>query len=529
MRILSLLETRVLGTLFEKQHTVPDSYPLTLNALVSGCNQKTSRSPVMEATEGEVQAALDSLKSANLVMETSGGRVSRYAHNIERVLQVPSQSAAILTVLMLRGPQTAGELRINCERLHSFADISAVEGFLEELAARPAGPLVAQLPRLPGSRESRWGHLLSGTPKPEAIEKKADAEVSLGELAAVKASVERLEDEVAMLKELVGRIAKGLGVSCLLLGVLWLAISTSALAQADYPSRPIRLMVTVPPGGAADFIARLVGGKLSESLGQPVVVENKAGASGTIAADAVAKASPDGYTLLQNSISTHGIGPHLFERLPYHPVKDFAPVSGLALLPLIMAVNAEVSARTISELVAAAKKQPMNFASSGSGGAPHMAAELFKSATGAPIVHVPYKGSGPAVADLVGGRVQIMFDAAPSLIQHVRSGKLRVLAAASTHRNRLLPDVPAFAELGYPKVDVSLWYGLLAPAGTPRAVVDRLNGAIERILESKDVTERLQAQGAEPMRGTPEAFAALMREEMAKWAPVVKQAGVKAE
>jgi uncharacterized protein YceH (UPF0502 family) len=213
VRTLSLLETRVLGTLFEKQHTVPDSYPLTLNALVSGCDQKTSRSPVMEATEAEVQAALDSLKSANLVIETSGGRVSRYSHNIERVLQVPSQSAAILTVLMLRGPQTAGELRINGERLHSFADISAVEGFLQELAARQAGPLVTQLPRLTGSRESRWAHLLSGEPKLEAIEKKAASDAGLGEVAALKANVARLEGEVATLKELVARIAKGLGVS----------------------------------------------------------------------------------------------------------------------------------------------------------------------------------------------------------------------------------------------------------------------------------------------------------------------------
>src|SRR3954463_10109480 len=170
MKELSLLETRVLGTLYEKQHTVPDSYPLTLNALISGCNQKTSRSPVMEASDAEVQAAIDSLKSANLVMETSGSRVSRYSHNLERVLQVPSQSAAILTVLMLRGPQTAGELRINCERLHSFADISAVLGFLEELAARPTGSLVVQLSRLPGSRENRWAHLLSGAPKAGLIE-----------------------------------------------------------------------------------------------------------------------------------------------------------------------------------------------------------------------------------------------------------------------------------------------------------------------------------------------------------------------
>jgi len=213
MKVLSLIETRVLGTLYEKEHTVPDSYPLTLNALVSGCNQKTSRSPVMEANEAEVQAALDSLKSANLVMETSGGRVSRYSHNLERVLQVPAQSAAILTVLMLRGPQTPGELRINCERLHKFADISAVEGFVAELAARPSGALVMQLPRLPGSRESRWAHLLSGAPQVETIDKEAVPDASPSEVAALKAEVARLGAELAELKDFVGRIAKGLGVS----------------------------------------------------------------------------------------------------------------------------------------------------------------------------------------------------------------------------------------------------------------------------------------------------------------------------
>jgi hypothetical protein len=205
-RQLSLLETRVLGTLYEKQHTVPDSYPLTLNALVLGCNQKTSRSPVMEATEAEVQAALDGLKSANCVMETSGGRVSRYSHNVERVLQVPAQSAAILTVLMLRGPQTAGELRINCERLHSFSDISAVQGFLDELAARPAGPLVVELPRVPGSRENRWAHLLSGAPRIEAP-------VAETRDVSLKANVERLESELAELKALVARISKATGIS----------------------------------------------------------------------------------------------------------------------------------------------------------------------------------------------------------------------------------------------------------------------------------------------------------------------------
>ena len=295
----------------------------------------------------------------------------------------------------------------------------------------------------------------------------------------------------------------------------------------DYPNRPVRLIVTVPPGGAADFIARLIGGKLQDALGQPVLVENRGGAGGTIAADAVAKAAPDGYTLLQNSITTHGVGPHLYSKLPYDPVKDFTAVSGLALLPLVMAINAELPPKSVGEFLAHSKTNTLNFASSGNGGAPHMAAELFKSVTGAQLTHVPYKGSGPAVADLVGGRVQVMFDAAPSLIAHIRSGKLRVLAAASGQRNRLLPEVPTFAELGYPKIAVSLWYGVLAPAGTPSAVITRLNGEVSKALQSADVRERLLAQGADPMPGTPETFANFMREEMAKWAPVVKQAGVK--
>src|SRR5205809_1169072 len=208
----SLLETRVLGTLVEKQHTVPDSYPLTLNALVSGCNQKTSRLPVMEATEAEVQASIDSLKSRNLVIETSGGRVARYAHNLERVLQVPSQAAALLTSLMLRGPQTAGELRISCERLHGFSDISAVEGFLQELAARTAGALVVQLPRLAGARENRWAHLLSGSPTittPEA--RSAERETSNNDVALLKANIARIEAEMASMRALLEQIRSQLG------------------------------------------------------------------------------------------------------------------------------------------------------------------------------------------------------------------------------------------------------------------------------------------------------------------------------
>jgi uncharacterized protein YceH (UPF0502 family) len=216
--ILSLLETRVLGVLAEKQRTVPDSYPLTLNSLLSGCNQKSARDPVLEATEAEVQAALDSLRALALIVETSGGRAAHYGHNIERVLHIPAQSTALLAMLMLRGPQTAGELRINCERLHKFADISAVESFLAELAGRAEGGLVAELPRLPGARENRWTHLLSGAPlsgeRAAAGSAPARAaDISVGEIAALKANVARLEAEVSELRTLVGKLYAELGIA----------------------------------------------------------------------------------------------------------------------------------------------------------------------------------------------------------------------------------------------------------------------------------------------------------------------------
>lgn len=216
--ILSLLETRVLGVLCEKQKTVPDTYPLSLNALVAGCNQKTSRQPIIEVTEAEVTAAIDSLKGPALLMESSGGRVPRYAHNMEKALRLPSQAVAILAVLMLRGPQTAGELRINCERLHRFADISAVEAFLQELAERPEGAMVIELPRQPGSRENRWAHLLSGAPEVEtapvahSAAGTGSAGVGMSEIAALKANVARLETEVDALKRLVGKLCAELGV-----------------------------------------------------------------------------------------------------------------------------------------------------------------------------------------------------------------------------------------------------------------------------------------------------------------------------
>ena len=314
-----------------------------------------------------------------------------------------------------------------------------------------------------------------------------------------------------------------------------LLLSLCALgAQAQtgpYPNRPIKLIVTVPPGGAADFIARLLASKLSTSMGQPVVVENKAGASGSLASDFVAKSAPDGYTLLQSSITTHGIGPHLMTKLPYDPVASFAPVTMLASLPLIMTVNADVKAASLPDLVALAKAQPgkLAFASSGNGGAPHMAGELLKIAASVDMLHAPYRGSGPAVADLVGGQVQVMFDGAPSLLPHITSGKLRPLAAASPKRNPLLPNLPTFAELGLPSVNVALWYGLMAPVGTPPDIIARLNREVNQALKSPDVLERFAAQGTEALGGSPEQAAAYVKQELDRWGPVIKRAGIKAD
>jgi tripartite-type tricarboxylate transporter receptor subunit TctC len=289
--------------------------------------------------------------------------------------------------------------------------------------------------------------------------------------------------------------------------------------------------VTVPPGGAADFVARIIGAKLADALGQPVVINNRSGAGGTTAAAGVAKAEPDGYTLLLNTITTHGIGPHLYPNLPYDPVKDFAPIILVAKLPLIMTVNASVPAQTVQDVIALAKARPgqLSFATSGTGGAPHLAGELFKSLTGTDLLHVPFRGSGPAVIDVVAGRVDIMFDAAPALLPFITAGTLRPLAAASAERHRLLPTLPTFAELGYARMDVSLWYGVAAPAGTPQAVVQRLNLELRKILDMSDIRESFAKQGADASGGTPEQFDAFMREESARWAVVVKQAGIKPE
>ncbi len=305
----------------------------------------------------------------------------------------------------------------------------------------------------------------------------------------------------------------------------------SAWAQPAYPSRPIQLVVTVPPGGAADLVARMVGAKLADALGQSVIIVNRGGAAGTTAAAGVAKADADGYTLLLNTIATHGIGPHLYANLPYDPVKDFAPVILLARLPLIMTVTASLPAHSVADVIALAKAQPgrLAYASAGTGGAPHLAGELFKSLADIDLLHVPYRGSGPAVIDLIAGRVVIMFDAAPSLLPFIASGQLRPLAAASPQRHRLLPDVPSFAELGYPRMDIALWYGIVAPAATPQPIVQRLNAELVKILDLPDIRKNFADQGADIAGGTTAWFDTFMREESARWGAVVRQAGIKPE
>jgi tripartite-type tricarboxylate transporter receptor subunit TctC len=317
----------------------------------------------------------------------------------------------------------------------------------------------------------------------------------------------------------------------LLLVVAALVWTNTAHAQPPYPTRQVQLVVTVPPGGAADFVARMVGAKLADAIGQPVIIVNRGGAAGTTAAASVAKSDPDGYTLLLNTIATHGIGPHLYANLPYDPAKDFAPVILLARFPLIMTVTASLPARSVADIIALAKARPgeLAFASAGTGGAPHLAGELFKRVAAIDLLHVPYRGSGPAVVDLIAGRVAIMFDAAPSLLPFITSGKIRPLAAASRERHRLLPDVPTFAELGIARMDISLWYGIVAPAATSTAVVQRLNGELVKILEMADIHQRLIDQGADVGGGTPTDFATFINEERSRWGVVVKEAGIKPE
>ena len=293
----------------------------------------------------------------------------------------------------------------------------------------------------------------------------------------------------------------------------------------------MKIIAGFPPGGAADLLARVVGDKLSALLGQTFVVENRPGAGGTIGADAVAKAAPDGYTLLLGAAASQTIAPAIYKSLPYDAAKDFKPVALVATIPVTLVVHPSVAANNVRELVAVMKaaSAPMQYASSGSGAIPHLAGELFQLSQGVKLVHVPYKGAPLAMSDLLSGRVQLMFDNLPTVLAHIRSGKLRALAVAGAKRARALPDLPTLAEAGVPNAEVGSWFGVLAPAGTPEAIVGALTREIGKALAADDAKGRLDAMGAEPTYLTPEEFARLIRADTEKWARLVKATGAQAD
>ncbi len=307
--------------------------------------------------------------------------------------------------------------------------------------------------------------------------------------------------------------------------------SAASHAQQNFPVRPVRLIVTVPPGGAADLVARVMAQKLGDSMGQTFVVDNRGGGGGQIAAELTAKATPDGYTLLQPSITTHGIGPHVYDKLLFDPVKDFSPIALTATMPMIVVANAQVPVKSVKDMIALTKAKPgaYAFGSSGSGGAPHLVGELFKAATGASLQHVPYKGSGPAAVDVAGGQVAFAFDAVAPHLPHIKAGRTRVLAAINASRLAMFPDAPTMKEMGYPQVAATIWYGLMAPAGMAKPLIAQLNAEANKALALQDVKDRMAGAGIDAAaRNTPEDFAKYVRDELAKWGPVVKAAGAKA-
>ena len=304
--------------------------------------------------------------------------------------------------------------------------------------------------------------------------------------------------------------------------------SPAASAAASYPTRPIRLVVPSSPGGGTDIVGRVLAQRLGELLGQPLVVDNRPGAGTVIGTELAAKSTPDGYTLLMG-LSTLAIDPSIHAKLPYDALRDFAPVSLVASVPNVLTVHPSVSAASVAELIALARAQPGRFSygSAGLGTNPHLAAELFAAMTGIAWVHVPYKGSGPALIALLAGQVDLMFATLPSALQHIKAGKLRALGVSTATRAAALPEVPTIAEAGVPGYEALQWYGVLAPAGTPRPIVDRLSRDIARSLQAPDAQERLAVEGATPIGSTPDEFAEHLRRETEKWAAVIRKAGLK--
>ncbi len=322
---------------------------------------------------------------------------------------------------------------------------------------------------------------------------------------------------------------------CFVAGVLLFAVPATvvyaATATPGYPSRPIRWIVTYPPGGGTDIVARTIAPKLSELLGQPVVIDNRGGASGIIGTELAARAAPDGHTLLFGTSSGLIISPLLSSALPFDTFRDFAPVSLLVTIPQMLVVHPGVLANSVKELIALAKAAPgrLNYATSGAGAPNHLATELFNTLTGITMTHVPYKGAAPGIADLLGGQVQLMFNPMPALMPQVKSGKLRALAVGSAQRSPAAPEVPTVAEAGVPGYEYSLWYGVFVQAQTPRPVVTRLNEHIVAILAQPDMVQRLAAQGAEASSNSPEALTRFMRVESERLARVIKAAKIRLE
>ena len=310
-----------------------------------------------------------------------------------------------------------------------------------------------------------------------------------------------------------------------LIALLW-ALAVPALAQ-PYPSKPVRMIVPYPPGGGNDTLGRLFAAKLGERMGQPFVVENRPGAGTLIGTEAAAKSAPDGYTILLSSIATHALSPNLYSRVPYDPVKDFAPITLLGIAPTVLVVNADLPAKNVQELILLSKKQPLAYASGGNGTPPHINAEVFKAVAGVDLLHVAYKGGGPALIDLMAGRVHVMLDTAASAMPHVRSGKLRALALSAPKRSADLPELPTFAEAGLPQYDTNAWYSMHAPAGTPPEIVRRLNAELVAILKDPDILARYKQLATDPAGNSPEEFAAFVRAELDKYARIIKSAGIK--
>ena len=305
-------------------------------------------------------------------------------------------------------------------------------------------------------------------------------------------------------------------------------LSHTALAQ-HYPNKPIRMIVPVPPGGGADFVARSYASRLSDALGQQVVVDNRGGAAGIIAMEATAKAAPDGYTIIQTNISTVSINPYMYTKLPYDAEKGFAPISICTLNPLVLVVHPSVVARSVPELVSAAKAKPgtLTYASLGSGSIQHLAGFMFGKAAGVNLIHIPYKGAAPATVDLLAGQVNIAFSGIGTVIAQVRAGKLRGLATTGAKRIESMADLPLMGESGGPTMQIELWNGFLAPAGTPAAIVKQLSEAINRIAKSSDLPQVLATQGTSPTTNTPEEFARFIKAEQTKFARLVKESGIK--